>query len=68
MTLEIQIPACDRNKNEAGLNLLNWIATLSLLIIRSPTAIYIYIYKMIKKTLHRLTSTQKDHTLLHPYK
>jgi hypothetical protein len=21
MTLEIQIPACDRNKNEAGLNL-----------------------------------------------
>jgi hypothetical protein len=30
MTLEIQIPACDRNKNEAGLNLLNWIATLSL--------------------------------------
>jgi hypothetical protein len=41
MTLEIQIPACDRHKIEAGLNLLNGIATLSLLIIRSPTAIYI---------------------------
>ena len=59
MMLEIHALALDRHKNEAGLNLL----MRSQL---SPSLNYWITYKqMIKKTLHRIASTQTDHIRSH---
>jgi len=55
MTLEIQILAWDRYKHVTGLNRL-----MGPLLISNDNT---YIKKRLKKTLHRLASTQKDHIL-----